>query len=106
MDIKSLVNVAAKIGKGRCVPLDQESSVSFSPIEGLKAGDRLRYMGGAGYICPEKDAEVCVYSTDLPDFISQEENRCIYRSDFSIVAVDSSGDIHEYAMDSRYFERV
>jgi len=87
-------------------PMDAETSRNFKPIDGLKPGDVLRYKGTGALKFPRKGETVIVYGTDLPVFELKSSAATIQRKDFSSLFLDAEGDILEFAMDSRHFERV
>jgi len=86
-------------------PADGEFTLEFQPVAELKVGDKLRYKGGMSVKFPEKGGLVNVYSLSVPSFQSESGHE-IKRCDFTILGLWSDGDVKEYAMDSRYFERA
>jgi len=80
-------------------------TMGFKPIPDLKQGDKLSYKGGGSYKYPQKGDNVCVYSTDVPQYNLDCKN-AIKRDDFTFLIKYSDGDILEFSADSRYFERV
>jgi hypothetical protein len=87
-------------------PASLEESQNFQPITDLKAGDKLRFKGGVPFKFPAKGEEVYVYSTNLPVTRPESDVTRIRRNDFSFIMTFSDGDVIEFPMDSRYFERV
>ena len=79
-------------------PLDHTFYKVFQPIKNLKSGDKLRYLGGAGYYFPKVGEEVFVYN------ISKGEQD--FTSLFLEFFDSENNSINEYHFDSRYFERV
>ena len=73
-------------------------------IPNLKVGDVLRYRGDGGYKVPEK-GDICIVYSLVPDAKSVLAGSRVEREDFTIL-VDRDGDIIEYQVDSRYFDRV
>jgi len=86
------------------LPMDAERSGKFQPIPDLKVGEKLEYKGGANYKSPRLGMAVIVYALFTPE--PKPGNGKIVREDFFAVIQDEDGDIMEFSMDSRYFERV
>jgi hypothetical protein len=104
--LDALKELVADDEKATSKPASEEETQNFQPIADLRAGDKLRFKGGIPLKFPEKNEEVYVYSTDLPAVRPESDTTRIRRNDFSFIVVYSDGDVIEFPMDSRYFERV
>ena len=104
--LDALRELVASDEQSTAKPASFEETQNFQRVENLKPGDKLRFKGGIPLKFPEKDEEVYVYSTNLPATRPESDNSRIRRNDFSFIVVFSDGDISEFPMDSRYFERV
>lgn len=83
----------------------------FKPIEGLKAGDKLRWKGSTfkNYKIPELGKVVEVFEVLDPPRVGGQfgSNHFLDRCDFSVLVQNSdNGEIYDSAFDSRRFERV
>ena len=96
-----------KWGGARLTPSDAGVG-SFRHIEGLKAGDKLRYIGGPQKT-PKKGEIVTVYSVLEGEERKNKDGSQIFRYDFTaLFECEEEGGKYllEYFEDSRYFERV
>jgi len=85
-----------KKGENRFALLAREAVLNFLPIEGLKAGDQVIYKGGAFYELKKGDvATVCRVLKRTDDSTD----------DFTLLFTDGDGNISEFYLDSRFFER-
>lgn len=79
---------------------------NFQHIKGLKVGDVLRYSKAGKYRYPEQGGLVVVYSV-LPEIQRDNPAGRIYENDFTALVIDpKDGEIMNFSLDSRYFEKV
>jgi hypothetical protein len=81
---------------------------SFQHIEGLKAGDKLRFLGGPQKTL-KKGETITVYRVLEKEETYSKESSQILRFDFTaLFEKEDFGEKYllEYEQDSRYYERV
>ena len=94
-------------GGGNQHPATKELIAGFVALENLKEGEALRLKRKGGMKFPKIGETVYVYRV-LPEALADGLDKAhqIRRVDFTTVLETDDGDVLEYSLDSRYFERA